>query len=55
MFIYDHKDSTKVFDLLYKNVKNRLFLERKYNVFLEGMKRRLEQGELGGERIRRVV
>ncbi len=38
MFIYAHEDSTKLFNLLYKNVKNGLFLERKYNRFLEGLK-----------------
>ena len=38
MFAYDHKDSIKLFDILYKNTQNRLFLERKYNRFLEGLR-----------------
>jgi intein/homing endonuclease len=38
MFIYDHKDSAKLFEILYKNAQNRLFLARKYNRFLEGLK-----------------
>lgn len=37
MFIYDHKDSIKLFNILYKNVQNGLFLERKYKRFLEGL------------------
>jgi len=37
MFIYDHKDSIKLFNILYKNVQNGLFLERKYRRFLEGL------------------
>ncbi|MBU0633806.1 MAG: hypothetical protein KKB82_03920 [Candidatus Omnitrophica bacterium] len=36
MFIYDHKDSIKLFGILYKNIQNGLFLERKYKRFLEG-------------------
>jgi predicted DNA-binding protein YlxM (UPF0122 family) len=36
MFIYDHKDSAKLFEILYKNAQNGLFLERKYRRFLEG-------------------
>jgi len=39
MFIYDHKDSAKLFEILYKNAQNGLFLERKYKRFLEGLKR----------------
>jgi intein/homing endonuclease len=39
MFIYDHKDSTKLFEILYPNNDNRLFMARKYNKFLEGLKR----------------
>ena len=38
MFIYDHKNSVKLFEILYKNTQNRLFLERKYRRFLEGIK-----------------
>ncbi len=38
MFIYGHKDSVKLFEILYKDTQNRLFLERKYNRFLEGLK-----------------
>jgi len=39
MFIYDHKDSAKLFEILYKNAQNGLFLDRKYKRFLEGLKR----------------
>jgi len=38
MFIFDHKDSVKLFNILYRNVPNGLFLERKYRRFLEGMR-----------------
>ena len=38
-FIFDHKDSVKLFDTLYKGTQNGLFLERKYKRFLEGLKR----------------
>lgn len=38
MFIYDHKDSVKLLDILYKNTQNGLFLERKYKRFLEGLR-----------------
>lgn len=38
MFIFEHKASEKLFKLLYKNTQNGLFLERKYNRFLEGFK-----------------
>ena len=37
MFIYDHKDSVNLFNILYKNTQNRLFLDRKYERFLKGM------------------
>lgn len=36
--VYGHKDSIKLFNILYKNPKNRLFLERKYKRFLEGLR-----------------
>lgn len=36
MFIFAHRDSLKLFDILYKNAQNGLFLERKYKRFLEG-------------------
>lgn len=39
MFTYGHKDSVKLFEILYKNSPNILFLERKYNKFMEGFKR----------------
>ena len=39
MFIYDHKDSVKLFNILYKNAQNSLFLDRKYRRFLEGLKK----------------
>lgn len=38
MFIFEHKDSEKLFKLMYNNTQNGLFLERKYNRFLEGLK-----------------
>ncbi len=38
MFIYEHTDSLKLFDIIYKNTQNGLFLERKYKRFLEGCK-----------------
>jgi hypothetical protein len=47
MFIYGHKDSKKLFSFLYKNVNDRLLLERKYKKFLEGFRNE--------ERTRRVV
>ena len=36
--VYGHKDSQNLFKILYKNTENGLFLERKYNRFLEGLK-----------------
>jgi len=54
-FVYAHKDTVKLFDLLYKNVQNGLFLDRKYKVFLEGIKRYSKGGELYGERAGSVV
>lgn len=38
-FKYGHKDSVKLFEILYKNYPDILFLERKYSKFLEGFKR----------------
>ena len=43
MFVYDHKDSIKLFDILYKNTQNGLFLERKYSRFLEGINAQKER------------
>jgi len=37
-FIYDHKDSKRLFEILYRNTQNGLFLERKYRRFLEGLR-----------------
>ncbi|MFA6217026.1 MAG: LAGLIDADG family homing endonuclease [Candidatus Omnitrophota bacterium] len=37
MIIYDHKNSIDLFNLLYSNVKNCLYLERKHQCFLEGL------------------
>jgi len=37
-FVYSHRDSIKLFNILYKNAQNGLFLERKYKRFLEGSK-----------------
>lgn len=48
MFIFDHKDSLKLCDILYKNIQNGLFLERKYKRFLEGMQKCLKGGDLVG-------
>lgn len=48
MFIYDHKNSVKLFDTLYKNAQNGLFLDRKYRRFLEGLKGSLEGGTDNG-------
>lgn len=39
MFIYDHKDSKKLFSILYNNAQNGIFLGRKFNRFLEGLRR----------------
>ena len=49
-FRYGHKDSEKLFAILYKNIENGLFLERKYRRFLEGFER-----AKNGERIRGVA
>lgn len=38
MFIYEHNDSIKLFNILYGNIKDRLFLERKHAKFLEGIR-----------------
>lgn len=45
-FAYCHRDSIKLFNILYKNTQNGLFLERKYKRFLEGLKR-VERGDYG--------
>ena len=37
MFRYGHKDSQRLFKLLYDGVKNSLYLDRKYNKFMEGI------------------
>ncbi len=42
MFIYDHRNSIKLFNILYKSAENGLFLDRKYKRFLEGLKAPLE-------------
>lgn len=36
---YGHKDSIELFNILYKNAQNCLFLDRKYRRFLEGLKK----------------
>lgn len=36
MFRYCHKDSVKLLNFLYNGVKDKLYLERKYNKFKEG-------------------
>ncbi|OGX60788.1 MAG: hypothetical protein A2471_00495 [Omnitrophica WOR_2 bacterium RIFOXYC2_FULL_45_15] len=35
---YGRKNSLKLFNVLYKNAKNRLYLDRKYRRFLERIK-----------------
>jgi len=45
---YGHKNSLKIFNILYKNTQNGLFLERKYKLFLEGLKG-FEGGKLNGK------
>lgn len=35
---YGHRNSFRLFNILYKNAQNELFLERKYNRFLEGLR-----------------
>ena len=51
MFIYGHKDSKKLFTILYKNVQNKPFLERKYKKFLKGF----QEDDSYGKRDRRVA
>jgi intein/homing endonuclease len=38
---YSHNDSKKLFDVMYKDMRNGLFLERKYSKFLSGFKNQL--------------
>lgn len=38
MFIYEHADSAILFRILYQNAPDKLFLERKYNKFLQGLR-----------------
>lgn len=45
MFRYGHNDSKNLFDILYKNAQNGLFLERKYKKFLEGFQKEQESGK----------
>jgi hypothetical protein len=42
---FSHKDSQKLFNILYKDYPNIPFLERKYNKFIEGFKRSAEYVE----------
>ena len=37
-FVFCHRDNKKLFEILYKNTKNDLFLDRKYKRFLEGLR-----------------
>jgi len=46
--VYDHKDSMKLFDILYKDTQNSLFLERKYRLFTQGINRYTEGSESHG-------
>jgi len=36
--VFCHRDSKRLFEILYKNTKNGLFLDRKYNKFIDGLK-----------------
>ncbi|MBU4346335.1 MAG: LAGLIDADG family homing endonuclease [Candidatus Omnitrophica bacterium] len=36
--VYSHKDSVKLFAIMYKKAQNGLFLERKYRRFIEGLR-----------------
>lgn len=38
LFRYGHKDSVKLFTILYKDVEKNMYLERKYDIFKEGLK-----------------
>jgi hypothetical protein len=38
-FVYGHKDSQRLFNILYKNYPNIPFMERKYRKFIEGFQR----------------
>lgn len=44
MFRYGHRDSKKLFTLMYKDAQNGLFLERKYNKFLDGFNQEKNRG-----------
>jgi len=48
MFIYGHKDSKKLFTILYENIQNELFLERKYKKFLKGFQEENSHGKRDG-------
>lgn len=45
MFRYGHKDSLKLFNLMYKDVDKCIYLERKYTKFIEGIKRGAQDGK----------
>ena len=45
---YGHQDSLKLFNILYKNTQNGLFLDRKYRRFLDGFKGLYEGGTKNG-------
>lgn len=47
-FVYDHKDSIKLFNILYKNTQNELFLDRKYKRFLTALSPAFEGGSVNG-------
>lgn len=36
--VFCHRDSKRLFEILYKNTENDLFLDRKYNKFIDGLK-----------------
>jgi len=46
MFKYGHKASEKLFAIMYKDVRKGLFLERKYNKFLDGFQQKKVENEV---------
>lgn len=46
--IFDHKNSVRFADILYKNTQNRLYLERKHKRFLEGIEINHRRGDFDG-------
>ncbi len=46
MFRYGHKDSERLFSIIYKDTRSGLYLERKYNKFLDGFKQKKSEIEV---------